>query len=163
MSDVEYVLQLTEVTEYLTYPSHILYKLLLQRLLPERWQVVMFLFHLFKCVKVIVGAHQFDEWLHGFGVNGDHLNVARFYVFDVEFVKVLQELHQLLLPGGVGVGRERHVHHVRLHVLVDVVDRLLTVPNLHLGAVGDLVRLAVYRDLLHFCKEHSTDVLLFIH
>jgi hypothetical protein len=32
-----------------------------------------------------------------------------------------------------------------------------------LGAVGDLVRLAVYRDLLHFRKEHSTDVLLFIH
>ena len=163
MSDVEHVLQLTEVTEYLAYPSHILYKLLLQRPLPERWQVVMFLFHLFKSVKVIVGAHQFNEWLHGFGVNSDHLDVAGFDVLDIEFVEVLQEFHQLLLPGGVGVGRERHVHHVRLHVLVDVVDRLLAVPNLHLGAVGDLVRLAVYRDFLHFRKEHSTDVLLFIY
>jgi seryl-tRNA synthetase len=52
----------------------------------------------------------------------------------------------------------------RLDILqADLQTLLLAVPNLHLGAVGDLVRLAVYRDLLHFCKEHSTDVLLFIH
>ena len=114
-------------------------------------------------MKVIIRAHQFDEWLHGFGVNGDHLDVAGFDVLDVEFVEVLQELHQLLLPGGEGVGREGHVHHVRLHVLVDVVDGLLAVPNLHLRTVRDLIGLAVDRDLLHFREKHGTDVLLFVH
>jgi hypothetical protein len=120
-----------------------LYKLLLQRLLSERWQIVMFLLHLFKCMKVVVGAHEFNDWLHRFCVDGDHLDVAGLDVLHVELVKVLEELHQLLLPRGVGVRGQGHVHHVGLHVLVDVIDRLLAVPNLHLGTVRDLVGLTV--------------------
>ena len=114
-------------------------------------------------MKVVIRAHEFDEWLHRLRVNGDHLDVAGLDVLHVELVEVLQELHQLLLPRGVGVRRERHIHHVRLHVLVDVVDRLLAVPNLHLGTVRDLIGLAVDRDLLHFREKHGTDVLLFVH
>lgn len=104
----------------------------------------MFLLHLFERMKVVVGAHEFDEWLHRFCVDGDHLDVAGLDVLNVELVEVLQELHQLLLPRGVGVRGQGHVHHVGLHVLVDVIDGLLAVPNLHLGTVRDLVGLTVY-------------------
>ena len=61
----------------------------------------MFLLHLFKCMKVVVRAHQLNQWLHSFGVNSDHLDIAGFNVLDIELVKVLKELDQLLLPRGV--------------------------------------------------------------
>ena len=77
-------------------------------------------------------------------MNGRHLNETGLDMFDVKLVEILQKLNKLLLPGSVRVWSERHVHHIRLHVHINVIDCLLAVPDLYLRPVGDFIWETVY-------------------
>ena len=95
-------------------------------------------------------------------MNCTHLNIGRFDMFCINFIKGLKLLNKLLFVRCVIFDSQIHLKHSWVKCDENVINGLLAVPDFYPCVVADFISGSINSFFLGFFEEHSPHVFLFV-